>query len=148
MSRTNTSLTLLIAAAMLAGCGEGAPSSTGVPPVTESAAPAQAAGKPSEDEIKAVIQRRLESLATGVGSAHKSVVVTFDGITFGDPRPLNEQDRIDGLRGDRAYPVRAKYSELRTWGNGETETVNTHYAYDFYRDEFGEWNYNAKGPVQ
>ena len=105
-------------------------------------------GEPSEDHIKAVIQRRVESRATGVSSSQKSVAVISDLIAFGEPRLLNEQDKIDGLRGDTVYPVRAKYSELRTWCNGETETVSTHYAYDFYRDEFGALNFNAKGPVQ
>ena len=142
MFRSKLVLSATLAALTLAACGEGAAPATGTAPV------AQPAGSPSEADVKAVIERRVQSLATGVGSSHKSVAVTFEAVEFGQPRPLNEQDKIDGLRGDTAYPVRARYSELRTWGNGETETVNTYYAYDFYRDEFGGWDFSGKGPVR
>jgi len=150
MIRSLLALPLLFGMTVLTACGEGAPPASGEAAASAATDTAltQMGGKPSEADIKAVIQRRLESLATGVGSSHKSVVVTFESIVFGEPRPLNAQDKIDGLRGSTVYPVRAKYSELRTWGNGETETVKTHYGYDFYRDEFGELNFNAKGPVQ
>lgn len=144
MFRSKLILSTTLAAFALASCGEGtAPVAGGA-----TSPAAQPAGGPSEADVKAVIERRVQSLATGVGSSHASVAVTFDAVEFGQPRPLNEQDRIDGLRGDTAYPVRARYSELRTWGNGQTETVNTYYAYDFYRDEFGGWDYSGKGPVR
>ena len=151
MTRLTFALPLMLAATGIAGCDEGAspaPSEAAALAATQSVSSMPTLGEPSEDDIKAVIQRRVESRATGVSSSQKSVAVISDSIAFGEPRLLNEQDKIDGLRGDTVYPVRAKYSELRTWGNGETETVSTHYAYDFYRDEFGALNFNAKGPVQ
>jgi hypothetical protein len=82
-----------------------------------------------------------------VGSAHQSVKVEFDEVHFGETRKPNEQDKIDGVRGDTVYPVRAKYKSLRRWGNGETEEKVIHYNYDFYRDEFGDWNAILRGPV-
>lgn len=113
-----------------------------------SAASSAAPGGPlTEDAVKQFITRKEENLATGVGSAHKSVTVEFVEIRMGATRAPNEQDKIDGVRGDTVYPVRAKFKSKRVWGNGETEEKLIHYAYDFYRDESGEWNALLLGPV-
>ncbi len=104
---------------------------------------------PSEETVKRFITRKEEALATGIGSAHASVTVTFESVRFGDSREATERDRlVNGITGPRVFPVRAKYASLRRWGNGDTETVNIHYAYEFYMDEFGEWNAYLVGPVK
>jgi hypothetical protein len=103
---------------------------------------------PSEDDVKRYITRKEEALATGVGSSHSSVTVNFESVRFGQSREATEKDKVvNGITGSTVFPVQAKYSSLRRWGNGETETVNIHYSYEFYRDEFGEWNAYYVGPV-
>jgi hypothetical protein len=103
---------------------------------------------PSEDAVKRYITRKEEALATGVGSSHASVTVTFESVRMGESRAATEKDRVvNGITGSTVFPVRAKYASLRRWGNGETQTVNIHYSYEFYRDEFGEWNAYYVGPV-
>jgi hypothetical protein len=104
---------------------------------------------PTEDEVKAYITRKAQALATGVGSAHSSTTVTFESVRFGESRSTTERDRlVNGITGPTVFPVRVKYSELRRWGNGDTQTVQTHYDYEFYVDEFGEWNTYGVGPVR
>ncbi|HEX8436104.1 hypothetical protein [Archangium sp.] len=103
---------------------------------------------PTEAEVKAYVTRKAQALATGVGSSHSSTTVTFESVTFGESRETTERDRlVNGISGPMVFPVRVKYSELRRWGNGDTQTVQTHYAYEFYVDEFGEWNAYGVGPV-
>ena len=103
---------------------------------------------PTEDEVKAYITRKAQALATGVGSAHSSTTVTFESVRFGESRSTTERDRIvNGITGPMVFPVRVKYSELRRWGNGDTQTVQIHYDHEFYVDEFGEWNTYGVGPV-
>lgn len=148
MFRSNLVLSATLAALALAACGEGAAPAAGPAPAAGTPATAQATAAPTEADVKAVIERRVRSLATGSGTSHKSVDITFQAVEFGQPRALNEQDRIDGVRGETVYPVRARYSEHRTWGNGETQDLETYYEYDFYRDDFGAWDYVGKGPVR
>ena len=137
--RRRTVWAALVAAAVLVGCDGQASGGDG--------AAAADAGL-TEDAVKQFVTRKEEKLATGVGSAHKSVKVEFVEVRLGAARAPNEQDKIDGVRGDRVYPARAKYKSIRTWGNGETEEKVIHYAYDFYRDEYGEWDAVLRGPVK
>ncbi len=124
-------LALVVSQGVLTGCKSGAK-----------------AEAPSEETVKRFITRKEEALATGVGSKHSSVAVTFESVRFGESREATERDRlVNGIKGPRVFPVRAKYASLRRWGNGETETVNIHYAYEFYVDEFGEWDAYYVGPV-
>lgn len=103
---------------------------------------------PTEADVKQFITRKEEALATDVGSAHKSVTLTFESIRFGTPRKANAGDRVDKLiTGSTVYPARVKYTSHRTWGNGDTEDKKIHYAYEFYQDEYKEWNAYLAGPV-
>lgn len=98
--------------------------------------------------VKAHITKKEKSLATGIGSAHQSVSVTFESIRFGKARKTTPKDRVvNGIEGPMVYPVRVKYTSHRRWGNGETETKNIHYDYEFYKDSYGEWNTYMVGPV-
>jgi hypothetical protein len=108
----------------------------------------QQSKSPTENDVKAFVTRKSEMLATGVGSSHSSVTVTFESVLFGESRATNERDRlVNGITGPTVFPVRVKWSELRRWGNGDTDTVQIHYAYEFYVDEYGQWNANSVGPV-
>jgi len=135
--RARAAFTLLLPLAATFGCDGQA-----------SAGDGPTAGALTEDAVKQFVTRKEEALATGVGSAHKSVKVEFVEVRLGATRRPNEQDKIDGIRGDTVYPARAKYKSVRTWGNGETEEKLIHYAYDFYRDEYGEWDAVGLGPVR
>ena len=134
-----------IAVVVMTGCDRepAAGGSAGAP----GGAATAAGGALTEDAVKQFVTRKEQNLATGVGSSHKSVAVDFSEVRIGATRAPNEQDKIDGIRGDTVYPVRVKYTSNRTWGNGETEAKVIHYGYDFYRDEFGEWNAVGRGPV-
>jgi hypothetical protein len=77
------------------------------------------------------------------------VKVTVESIRVGQKRAATERDRVvNGITGKTVFPVRVQYTSLRTWGNGETETKQVHYAYEFYQDEFGEWTAYHVGPVR
>jgi hypothetical protein len=140
-SRARTAAILLLAFTLTAGCD------TQDSPATPPSAQPPASTALTEDAIKRFITRKEENLATGVGSAHKSVALDFLEIRLGDPRKPNEQDKIDGVRGDTVHPVRAKYKSTRKWGNGDTDEKTIHYNYDFYKDEFGDWNAILRGPL-
>jgi hypothetical protein len=99
--------------------------------------------------VKAFITRKEKMLATGIGSTHKSVVVTFESVRLGASRKANLRDRtVNGITGPIIYPARVKYTSLRTWGNGETESVPIHYDYEFYKDAYGSWDAYMVGPVR
>ena len=132
---------VLVLAAVVTGIGVvGAPATT--------VAQAQNTAPLTEADVKAFVTRQQERSATGIGSVHKSVTLTFESVRMGAPRPINYADQLEGMRGATIYPVQVKYQGLRRWGNGSTQTVETHYAYDFFRDEFGDWAAKGLGPVR
>ena len=139
---------LVLLAGGVAGCDKGDSAPAGTAGGAAAPAPAGGGAALDADAVKQFITRQEERLATGVGSSHQSVKVEFVDVRLGEPRKPNEQDKIDGVRGDTVYPVRAKYKSLRRWGNGDTAEKEIHYGYDFYRDEFGEWNAVLRGPVR
>jgi len=119
----------------------------GAPKKPQPKKPTAKAGLTSE-AVKAYITRKEKMLATGIGSSHKSVTLTFESIRFGKTRPATLRDRtVNGIEGPTVYPVRAKYVSNRVWGNGEKEAVKVHYDYEFYKDSYGEWNSYMVGPV-
>ena len=127
-------------------CFASAGSAGGAPAASTHEAEAQQA--PTEAIVKRFITKQEERLATGVGSSHKSVTVTFESVRFGQKRAANARDRVvNGITGKTLYPVRVQYTSHRTWGNGETEAKKIHYGYEFYVDEFGEWTASLVGPV-
>lgn len=134
----------------LSGCGDTKPTPklerSDQSSATTTSAPA-ATGGPTEEEAKELITRRVQSSATGIGSQPSAVDLTFQSVEIAPARPVNQQDKMDGMRGDNSWLVRAKFTELRRWGSGSTETRETHYNYDFYRDDFGKWDYMGRGPV-
>ena len=108
-----------------------------------------AAQELTEAAVKRYVTSKEEALATGVGSAPKSVQVTVGSVRFGQRRAATERDRVvNGITGKTVYPVRVQYTALRRWGNGETETKAVHSAYEFYQDEYGEWSAYHVGPVR
>lgn len=145
-------LTALLATAACDGpkpSGDGATTTSAA--ATDAPGAATSTGAPTEDDVKALITRRAQSLATGVGSSHSAVEIEFASVEIAPGRPLNEQDRIDGIKGDTAWPVRARWTEHRRWGaadaGGSTEDVPQYYSYDFFRDSFGGWDVLGHGPV-
>lgn len=105
-------------------------------------------GAPTEADVEKFITKKEEALATGTGSAHKSVKLTFESIRFGKSRKATERDRVvNGIQGSTVYPARVKYISHRTWGNGEAEDKKIHYDYELYQDEYDEWNAYLVGPV-
>lgn len=98
--------------------------------------------------VKEFVTRKEKALATGVGSAHKSVTLTFQNPRFGASRAVTKRDKLNGIKGTTVYPVRVRYTSHRVWGNGETEDKEIHFEYEFFKDAFGEWDAYGVGPVQ
>lgn len=141
-------LLLPLLALVLAACGGGEPPADAA--AGESFAEEEEAdGAPTDDDVRALITRREEASATGVGSMHGSVALAFDEVRFGTPRAADERDRVvNGITGATVYPVRVRYTSHRTWGNGETEARPIHYDYEFFRDAQGGWDAYLVGPVR
>lgn len=146
LATTTTILALALAGCNASATGSVTPGASTPPAAGASTAPA-AAGKLTEADVKAYVEKKEQALATGVGSAHTGVTLTWDSVQIGATRAPNEQDKIDGVRGDAVYPVRVKYTSNRTWNNGDKEAKAISYAYDFYVDQFGGWDAVLRGPV-
>lgn len=101
----------------------------------------------TEDIIKQIITKQENNL-TKYSTGPKSVTVTFESIKIGKARKANKADEYEGIPpGATIYPVRAKYTAVHHYNDGDQEK-KYHYDYYFYQDSFDEWATLGLGPVR
>jgi hypothetical protein len=102
---------------------------------------------PSKNTDRTPRSDRLTEEVVTESVTRQKTATSIESVEIGSPHTANANDEFRGIPKEATvYPVKVRYTYIDTYYIDHRE-VKEYYAFDFYRDSFGEWHGASRGPV-